>query len=148
MRLIATLGLLALLASACSTGSSAMDDYTKTTVEFNNESHVIYYKVRIQSSSVNENIFFYTLKDEATKSDDVGGFQVLVSFKKVKEDSSLYGIQVSYWNDYTVWDMGEIQKDSVLQNIVLNNPRYTASSWEVIFFNFLEQIRKQNPDLP
>ena len=107
------------------------------TVEFQGEEYAVYYEIKfwpiIETRwKVVDRDIIYTLRDEATKNDSISSW-VSVWFRDGKEEF----VSV-YWR-------GEVNPDSFLQRIVVSN---TEEDGEKIFFDFVEQIKSQNPDLP
>ena len=116
----------------------AYQNWVPATVEFQGEEYVVYYQIdfwpRIEPDWKNaDRSTIYHLRDEATKSDYLLDFRVSVWFRDGKED----------FVSFAGWD--EFNPDSFLQRIVVNN---TEEEGEKIFFDFIEQIKSQNPDLP
>lgn len=144
-----------LVISACSSSDSPIDgvadgdtfatlssdvyqNWVPTTVEFQSEEYTVYYKIgffpNIDRGWKNENInTIYQLRDEATKSDSISDFKVVVWFRDGKERF----VSFSWWD--------EVNPDSFLQRIIINN---IEEDGEKIFFNFVRQIKEQNPSLP
>ena len=116
----------------------AYRNWVPATVEFQGEEYMVYYKIDfwpiIEREWKNTNrSTIYMLRDEATKSDNILDFNVSVWFRHGEE----------LFVDFSWWD--EVNPDSFLQRIIVNN---TEEDGEKIFFDIVEQIKSQNPDLP